>query len=64
MPNVLEAWELDGCFLSQVDWGSMDYKSNDPVQIALTIRFDNAIQTVGGGVGTSVVSMTPGSSVN
>ena len=64
MPNVLEAWELDGCFLSQVDWGSMDYKSNDPVQIALTIRFDNAIQTVGGGVGTSVVSMTPGDSVN
>ena len=64
MPNVLEAWELDGCFLSQVDWGSMDYKSNDPVQIALTIRFDNAIQTGGGGVGTSVVSMTPGSSVN
>ena len=63
-PNVLEAWELDGCFLSQVDWGSMDYKSNDPVQIALTIRFDNAIQTVGGGVGTSVVSMTPGDSVN
>ena len=64
MPNVLEAWELDGCFLSQVDWGAMDYKSNDPVQIALTIRFDNAIQTVGGGVGTSVVSMTPGDSVN
>ena len=63
-PNVLEAWELDGCFLSQVDWGSMDYKSNDPVQIALTIRFDNAIQTIGGGVGTSVVSMTPGDSVN
>lgn len=63
-PNVLEAWELDGCFLSQVDWGNMDYKSNDPVQIALTIRFDNAIQTHGGGVGTSVVSMTPGDSVN
>ena len=56
--NVLEAWELDGCFLSQVDWGDMAYSSNDQVQIALTIKFDNAIQTVGGGVGTTVVSQT------
>jgi hypothetical protein len=55
--NVLEAWELDGCFLSQVDWGDMAYNSNDQVQIALTIRFDNAIQTTGG-VGTSVRSQT------
>lgn len=56
--NVLEAWELDGCFLSQVDWGDMNYSSNDPVQIALNIRFDNAVQTVGGGVGTTVISQT------
>lgn len=64
MPTVLEAWELDGCFLSSADYGDMAYGSNDPVQIALTIRFDNAVQTVGGGVGTSVVSTTPGDSVN
>jgi len=56
--NVLEAWELDGCFLSTVDWGDMAYNSNDPVQIALTIKFDNAIQTVGGGVGKTVTSQT------
>jgi hypothetical protein len=43
--NVLESWQLSGCFLSQVDWGAMDYKSNDPVMIALTIKYDNAIQT-------------------
>jgi len=52
--NVLEAWELDGCFLSSVDWGDMAYSSNDQVQIAINIKFDNAIQTVGGGVGTTV----------
>jgi hypothetical protein len=56
--NVLEAWELDGCFLSQVDWGDMAYNSNDPAQIQLNIKFDNAVQTVGGGVGTTVVSQT------
>lgn len=50
--NVLEAWELDGCFLSSVDWGDMNYATNDPAQIALNIKFDNAIQTVGGAVGS------------
>ena len=47
-PTILESWELQGCFLSQVDWGDMAYNSNDPVQIALTIKFDNAIQTTDG----------------
>lgn len=52
-PNILEQWELDGCFLSQVDWGDMAYNSSDPVQIALTIKFDNAVQMIGGAVGSS-----------
>ena len=43
--NVLETWDLQGCFLSQVDWGDMAYNLNDPVQIALTIKFDNANQS-------------------
>lgn len=62
-PNVLEAWELDGCFLSQVDWGEANYATNDPVSIALTVKFDNAIQT-SGGVGDRVTTQTPGSTVN
>jgi hypothetical protein len=43
-PNVLESWELGGCFLSQVDYGDMNYATNEPATINLTIRFDNAIQ--------------------
>jgi hypothetical protein len=62
-PNVLESWELSGCFLTGVDYGEMAYSSNDQVQIALTIRFDNAIQTIGGAVGTTVVTNTPGDSI-
>jgi hypothetical protein len=54
-PNVLETWELYGCMLSSVDYGDMAYSSSDPVQIALTMRFDNAVQTpTGTGVGTAV----------
>jgi len=64
IPNILESWDLDGCFLSSVDYGDMAYNSSEVVMIACNIKFDNAIQTVGGGVGTSVVTLTPGSSVN
>jgi hypothetical protein len=62
-PTILESWELDGCFLTGVDYGEMAYSSSDQVEIQLSIRFDNAIQTVGGGVGTSVVTNTPGTSI-
>ena len=64
MPNVLEAWELDGCFLSSVDYGDMAYQSNDAAQIALNIKFDNAVQTAGASATRTVVSQTPGQSVN
>jgi hypothetical protein len=54
-PTVLETWELYGCFVQNATYGDMNYSSNDPVQISLTLRFDNALQTPGGvGVGTFV----------
>lgn len=54
-PNVLETWELYGVMISQVDYGDMNYSSNDPATIALTLRFDNAVQTpTGTGIGTLV----------
>jgi hypothetical protein len=48
-PNVLETWEIDGCFLSDADYQQLDYKTSEAVQIAMTIKFDNAIQTDGAG---------------
>jgi hypothetical protein len=48
-PNVLETWEVDGCFLSDVDYQQLDYKTSEAVQIAMTLKFDNAIQTDGTG---------------
>ena len=60
-PNVLETWEMYGCFLTSVDYGNAEYSSNDPMTMALSIRYDNAIQTpVGQGVG-AVVARTIGS---
>jgi hypothetical protein len=60
-PTVLETWELDGCFLLDVNYNNVEYTSNDPANITMQIRFDNAIQTpTGSGIG-SVVARTLGS---
>lgn len=55
-PNVLETWELYGCYVSQVNYGEVNYSSGtEMVKIQLTIKFDNAVQTpLGDGVGGSV----------
>jgi len=54
-PTVLETWQLYGCFLTDVNYGDVDYNSNDPVTIALSVRYDNALQTTTpGGVGNPV----------
>jgi hypothetical protein len=54
-PNVLETWEIYGCLLSQVQYGELNYGTNDPVKIQLTVKFDNAIQTQGvAGVGAAI----------
>ena len=55
VPNVLETWELYGCFIKTANYNNMDYKSNDPVTIQLSVRFDNAIQSpLSSGIGTNV----------
>lgn len=63
-PAILETWELYGCFLSQVNYGEINYGSSDPVQIALTIQFDNAVQTpVDSGVGQAFARFALGATV-
>lgn len=54
-PNVLEDWELYGCFVKSVDYGSFDYKTSEAATIKLTLRIDNALQSPQNqGVGTYV----------
>lgn len=45
VPNILESWELYGCYVSNASYSEMNYGTNDPMNIDLTIRFDNATQT-------------------
>jgi len=54
-PNVLETWEMYGCFLVNVNYNDLNYATNEPVTITAAIRFDNAVQTpIGDGVGATV----------
>ena len=53
--TVLETWEMYGCYLTGVNYGTVDYSSSEPVMIAMSISFDNAVQTaIGTGIGTDV----------
>jgi hypothetical protein len=54
-PTVLETWELYGALVQTVNYGEMDYSSNEPATIVLAVMYDNAVQApVGTGVGTAV----------
>ena len=64
VPIVLETWETYGCYLKTANYGSLNYGSNEIATIALTIRYDNAVQSpLSSGVGTSVGRILGGSIV-
>lgn len=44
-PNILESWELYGCYINNVNYNALNYGENNALQITLSITFDNAVQT-------------------
>jgi hypothetical protein len=49
-PTVLEAFEVQGCWLKNVTYAGGDYsKGTEAMSIDLTICYDNAVQLDGGG---------------
>jgi len=54
-PQVLETFELYGCFVQGANYNSLNYQENAPVSITLSIRYDNAIQSPqGNGIGAAI----------
>lgn len=43
----LESWELDGCWLTSVQYGEGAYDSGDAQTVTLSIRYDNATNIAG-----------------
>ena len=61
-PVVLETWELYGCFVQTANYNTLNYGTNEAVTIALTLRYDNAIQApLGSGVGSAINRIASGS---
>ena len=41
--DLVEEWTLKGTFIQSANFGTMDYATSDPVEIALTLQYDYAI---------------------
>ena len=57
-PVALETWQILGCYLQSVNYNDANYGENNPMTVTMTIRYDNAVQTIDGqtfqGVGIPV----------
>jgi len=62
-PQVLETWELYGCFLKTANYNTLNYGASEAVTIGLTIAYDNAIQSpLAAGVGATIGRILSGAS--
>ena len=57
--KVLEEWYLEGCFLENVEYGSLTYANADPVLITMSVRYDNAQYAGEDGTERSVFPLLP-----
>jgi hypothetical protein len=57
-PIALETWNILGCYFQGVNYNDANYGSGtEPMTVSMTIRYDNAVQTLTGadvGVGASI----------
>jgi hypothetical protein len=55
LAQVLETFELYGCYLNNVDYGDANYSENAAMTVALSITFDNLAQFAAGSDAVSLV---------
>jgi hypothetical protein len=41
--TVVELWDIKGAFCTEVNFGDVTYEDGGPVEISLTVRFDNCV---------------------
>jgi hypothetical protein len=41
--TVVELWDIKGAFITECNFGEITYEDGGPVEISLTLRYDNAI---------------------
>jgi hypothetical protein len=62
--EVLDAWQLVGCYIQNVNYGENNYATSDPLQITIAIKYDNAnhvilgTEALVGGAGDNSIEIT------
>lgn len=41
--TVVELWDVKGAFITEANFGELTYDDGEPVEISLTLRYDNAV---------------------
>jgi hypothetical protein len=54
----LDKWKLEGCFIQNVDYDQGDYAASDPIQVTISVRYDNALHFTGIGTNLMPVDVT------
>jgi hypothetical protein len=61
--SILETWECYGCYILSTNFNALTYAdAGTAMIIEMSIQPDNCVQTVGGGIGDSQTTRTPGTS--
>ena len=45
--DAMEVWNLEGCFLTNIDYSESDYATSEPVTVSMTVRMDNCVHEEG-----------------
>ena len=62
--EVLDSWQLAGCYIQNVNYGENNYATSDPLQITIAIKYDNAnhnilgTEALVGGAGDNGIEIT------
>jgi hypothetical protein len=54
-PTTFDMWELQGCFISNIQYGDLNYADSNMVQVTLMIRFDHAEHKLDGAEGENML---------
>jgi hypothetical protein len=41
--DIVEEWELKGCYIENANFGDLDFSSSDPAEITLSLKYDYAV---------------------
>jgi hypothetical protein len=58
--TTIDTWTLTGCYLSNVQYGDLNYGTSDMVQVTAQIRYDNASHAMQDGDTDTLSTLNPG----